>query len=76
VVLVAALVFAVAHTHQRAAAAAGTALAAVGFTALFVASGSRWLPIVLHALVDLRFLLLCTGDQRAPAPPTPAPSPG
>jgi membrane protease YdiL (CAAX protease family) len=42
---------------------------ALGFTALFVASHSLWLPIVVHALVDLRVLLLWRGDSRAAAMP-------
>jgi membrane protease YdiL (CAAX protease family) len=67
--LVAALVFALAHTYQGALGAVATALMALGFTALFVASHSLWLPIVVHALVDLRVLLLWRGDSRAAAMP-------
>jgi len=63
-VLGAALVFALAHTYQGALGAVATALMALGFTALFVASHSLWLPIIAHALVDLRVLLLWRGDSR------------
>jgi membrane protease YdiL (CAAX protease family) len=71
-VLVAALVFALAHTYQGALGAVATALMALGFTALFVASHSLWLPIVVHALVDLRVLLLWRGgDSRVAAMPGP-----
>jgi membrane protease YdiL (CAAX protease family) len=66
--LVAALVFALAHTYQGALGAVATALMALIFTALFVASHSLWLPIMVHALVDLRVLLLWPGESRvAPA---------
>jgi membrane protease YdiL (CAAX protease family) len=70
-VVVAALVFALAHTYQGAAGAAATALMALGFTALFVASHSLWLPIMVHALVDLRILLLWRGDSRVASTPEP-----
>jgi membrane protease YdiL (CAAX protease family) len=63
-VLVAALVFALAHTYQGPLGSVATALLALGFTALFVASHALWLPIVVHALVDLRVLLLWRGDSR------------
>jgi membrane protease YdiL (CAAX protease family) len=63
-VLVAALVFAMAHTYQGPLGAVVTALMALGFTALFVASHSLWLAIMVHALVDLRVLLLWRGDSR------------
>ena len=70
-VLVAALVFALAHTYQGALGAVATALMALGLTALFVASHSLWLPITIHALVDLRVLLLWRGDSRAAQAPEP-----
>jgi membrane protease YdiL (CAAX protease family) len=63
-VLVAALVFALAHTYQGALGAVATALMALGFTALFVASHALWLPMMVHAVVDLRVLLLWRGDSR------------
>jgi uncharacterized protein len=63
-VLVAALMFALAHTYQGASGAVATALMALGLTALFVASHSLWLPIMVHALVDLRVLLLWRGNAR------------
>jgi membrane protease YdiL (CAAX protease family) len=70
-VLVAALVFALAHMYQGAPGAVATALMALGFTALFVASHSLWLPIVAHALIDLRVLLLWRGGARVPDAPAP-----
>ena len=71
VVLVAAALFALAHTYQGPLGAVVTALMALGFTALFVASNSLWLPIVIHALIDLRVLLLWRGSSRVA--PTPEP---
>ena len=75
-VLVAALVFALAHTYQGALGAAATALVALGFTALFVASNSIWLPIAVHALIDLRVLVLWRGDSRLDPTPGPDETPG
>lgn len=66
-VLVAAVVFAPEHTYQGALGVATTALMALGMTALFVASRSLCLPIMVHTLIDLRVLLLWPGDSR-PAP--------
>ena len=63
-VLVAALVFALAHTYQGALGAVTTAVMALGLTALFVISHSLWLPIMVHILVDLRILLLWRGGAR------------
>jgi membrane protease YdiL (CAAX protease family) len=38
-----------------------TTFLALGFTALFVASGSLWMPMAVHALIDLRVLLSLAG---------------
>ncbi|MGZ8457901.1 MAG: CPBP family intramembrane glutamic endopeptidase, partial [Gemmatirosa sp.] len=51
-------------TYQGPLGTGATALMALGLTALFVASHSLWLPILVHALVDLRVLLLWRGDPR------------
>jgi membrane protease YdiL (CAAX protease family) len=61
VVLVAAAVFALAHTYQGPLGVVVTTFLALGFTALFVASGSLWMPMAVHALIDLRVLLSLAG---------------
>lgn len=71
VVLVAAAVFALAHTYQGPLGAIVTTLMALGFTALFVASGSVWMPMAVHALIDLRIVLLWRDDSRVARAPEP-----
>jgi membrane protease YdiL (CAAX protease family) len=70
-VLVPALAFALAHTYQGPLGTGATALLAVGFTALFVASHALWLPILIHVLLDLRVLLLWRGESRVARAPGP-----
>jgi membrane protease YdiL (CAAX protease family) len=57
-VLVAAAGFGLAHFYQGATGVIGTALAAILFTFFYVQSGSLLLPILLHVLVDLRWVFL------------------
>jgi membrane protease YdiL (CAAX protease family) len=45
--------FGLAHAYQGIANIAKTALVGAAFAALFVLSGSLWLPMLLHALVDI-----------------------
>lgn len=56
--IVAAVIFGIAHLYQGVAGAVGTC--ALGFLlgCLFVMTGSLLVPMVLHALIDLRVLLL------------------
>ncbi len=53
VVFVAALVFGVGHSYQGAANALRVTLVALAFGAYYLLTGSVWLPIVAHALLDL-----------------------
>jgi uncharacterized protein len=57
-VLVAAACFGLAHFYQGATGMIGTAFAGVLFTFLYVQSGSLLLPILMHILIDLRWVLL------------------
>jgi membrane protease YdiL (CAAX protease family) len=69
-VLVAAGCFGLCHFYQGATGVIGAALAGVIFTFLYVQSGSLLLPILLHILIDLRWVLLPARrvcDQRAAA---------
>lgn len=45
--------FGLAHAYQGIANVGKTALVGAAFAALFVLSGSLWLPMLLHALVDI-----------------------
>jgi uncharacterized protein len=65
-ILVAAAVFGFAHAYQGITGVILTAFAGLLFCGLYVATGSLLFPIILHALIDLRFALL-------PAPRAPRP---
>lgn len=62
--LLSALVFGIDHAYQGVAGIVSTAFLALVFTVLFVATGGIWLPMLVHALIDLRILLIVP-----PAPP-------
>jgi membrane protease YdiL (CAAX protease family) len=55
---VAALIFGIDHGYQGIVGIVSTGVLALVFTALFFIGGSLWLPIGVHALIDLRVLLL------------------
>jgi len=57
-VLAAAACFGLAHFYQGATGMIVTAIAGVLFTFLFVQSGSLLLPILIHIVIDLRWVLL------------------
>ena len=65
-VLVAAVLFGLAHSYQGITGMILTAFAGAVFCALYVATGSLLVPIALHILIDLRFAVL-------PAPRTQNP---
>ncbi len=65
-VLVAAVLFGLAHSYQGITGMILTAFAGAVFCGLYVATGSLLVPIALHILVDLRFAVL-------PAPRTQNP---
>jgi membrane protease YdiL (CAAX protease family) len=90
-VLVSALAFAVAHTYQGVTGMVTAGVLGGGFAVLFLGTGSLLLPVLYHALIDLRLLVLAASPPRhrapgrAPGPdaafgrsprPGPAPSPG
>ncbi len=71
VVVVAAVLFGVAHAYQGRLGMLATGLVGAAFTGLYLGTGSLLLPMVLHVLVDLRALLLTPGAaRRAPAAPS------
>jgi CAAX protease family protein len=57
-VLLAALLFGLAHIYQGSTGVALTTFAGIFFCGLYVMTGSLLLPILLHALVDVRFAVL------------------
>ncbi len=63
-VLVAALVFGAGHLYQGAAGFMATSAVGIVLGGIFLLTGSLWLPILIHALVDLRILWI--GPSRPP----------
>lgn len=61
-VLLSAAVFGIDHGYQGWKGILGTFVLALVMTALFFVTGSLWLPIVVHALIDLRALLMLPAD--------------
>jgi membrane protease YdiL (CAAX protease family) len=64
-VVAAALVFGIDHGYQGWQGLLGTTVLALVMSALFIAAGALWVPMIVHALIDLRVLLLVppsTGD--------------
>lgn len=57
-VLVAAAAFGIAHAYQGVGGVLLTAVLGGVLAALYLATGSLLLPVLLHALIDLRFLLV------------------
>lgn len=77
-VLVSGLAFAVAHTYQGVTGMVTAGVLGVAFAVLFLGSGSLLLPVLYHALIDLRLLVLAVraprhrhpGSERAGGPGT------
>jgi uncharacterized protein len=70
-VLVSAVAFGVAHVYQGPAGVALTAVLGALMATLYLQTGSLLLPVLLHAVIDLRFLLvpasaLPAGTRAAP----------
>jgi len=57
-VAIASISFGLAHGYQGLSGIIGTTLLGAVMAVLFLASGSLWLPMALHAIIDLRILLL------------------
>jgi len=57
-VSIASISFGLAHGYQGLSGIIGTGLLGAVMAVLFLASGSLWLPMALHAIIDLRILLL------------------
>lgn len=74
-VVVSSLIFGLGHLYQGIWGLVATGLAGAGLAGLYLATDSLLFPIVLHALVDLRLLLLWPAgrDPLRHAAPVPAP---
>jgi membrane protease YdiL (CAAX protease family) len=57
-VVVAAAIFGAAHLYQKVAGTILTALAGLLFCALYIATGSLLVPILLHIVIDVRFAFM------------------
>lgn len=69
-VLLASLLFGMAHAYQGTRGVGQTSLVGLGMAILYTASGSLWVPMVLHAFIDLNSgLLAYTFLRREPGVP-------
>jgi uncharacterized protein len=55
---IASISFGLGHGYQGLSGIIGTAVLGAVMAAIFLATGSLWLPMALHAIIDLRILLL------------------
>lgn len=60
--------FGTAHIYQGLAGVVQTAFLGLAFGVLFLATGTLLLPMVLHAAIDLKVLLILPKDRAVPAP--------
>jgi membrane protease YdiL (CAAX protease family) len=67
--LVGAALFGMAHAYQGTKGVLQTGLIGLGLVALYVVSGSLWVPMVLHAFVDVNSGLIAYAFLR-PSPPS------
>ncbi|HKD84568.1 MAG TPA: CPBP family intramembrane glutamic endopeptidase [Terriglobales bacterium] len=65
--LIAAVIFGLQHLYQGAAGAASTVVVGLIFGLLFIFSGTLLLPIIFHAIMDLRLLVILRPPERTPA---------
>src|SRR5690606_4219903 len=61
-ILAAALVFGIDHGYQGWKGMVQTTFLALVFTLLFLLAGNLWVPMIAHALLDLRLLLILEPD--------------
>src|SRR5262245_22558987 len=66
--LAGALLFGMAHAYQGSGGVLRTGLVGAGLVALYLISGSLWLPMLLHAFVDVNSGLLAYAFLKRPPP--------
>ena len=65
--LISSVIFGIHHLYQGASGVAGTAIFGTFFGLLFLLTGNLLLPIILHAVMDLRLLVILRPPADAPA---------
>jgi uncharacterized protein len=60
-------IFGAAHLYQGAAGVISTAILGLIFSAIFLTAGTLVMPMILHALIDLRILLILRPKQQLAA---------
>jgi membrane protease YdiL (CAAX protease family) len=65
--LISSVIFGIHHLYQGASGVAGTAIFGTFFGLLFLLTGNLLLPIILHAVIDLRLLVILRTPAGAPA---------
>jgi membrane protease YdiL (CAAX protease family) len=62
-IAISSLAFGLAHGYQGIGGVVGTGVLGVVMAVIFVVTGSLWLPITLHAIIDLRILFLVSPGE-------------
>jgi uncharacterized protein len=70
-VIASAVIFGINHGYQGWKGIIVTSILALVFTAMFLLTGSLWIPIVVHALMDLRILVILPPNSPEVFGPTP-----
>jgi uncharacterized protein len=66
-VIISSVIFGVAHLYQGVAGVISTAILGLIFSAVFLTTGTLVVPMILHALIDLRILLILRPKQQLSA---------
>lgn len=66
-VIISCAIFGAAHLYQGAAGVISTAILGLIFSAIFLTAGTLVMPMILHALIDLRILLILRPKQQLAA---------
>jgi membrane protease YdiL (CAAX protease family) len=62
---IASISFGLAHGYQGISGIIGTGLIGAVMAVIFLSTGSLWMPMALHAILDLRILFLLRGEELA-----------
>lgn len=74
-IIVAAVLFGIGHVYQKLPGVLGTGIMGLAFGFLYFFTGSLYLPMLVHALFDLRLLLIdVPGIMNTPEQPAEAPT--
>lgn len=65
-IFVTAVIFGIAHAYQGWLGILATGFMGALFTAIYLSTGALWIPMALHALIDLRALAIRTADATNP----------